>query len=138
MVDRTNVLVFIFTLNPEFRLLLLKRTEEKGGFWQPVSGGIDPEETALQTVAREVREETGIDNFVRVIDLEHTFTYRTDKDGVMMDMRDICFAIEVEAMKEISLSEEHVEYRWCNLKEAEEFFRWEPGLEGMKKLVDLI
>jgi dihydroneopterin triphosphate diphosphatase len=30
-----------------------------GGFWQPVTGGVGPGESALQAIAREVREETG-------------------------------------------------------------------------------
>ncbi len=138
MVNRNNVLVFVFTLIPEFILLLLKRTQEKGGFWQPISGGIESEETALQTLTREVLEETGIQEFIRIIDLEHTFSHRTEKDGVLMDMMDICFAVEVREKMKITLSNEHVEYRWCDLKETRELLRWEPALVALKKLVDLV
>jgi len=41
--------------------LLLKRTERDGGFWQPITGVIEPGESPLQAAVREVREETGLD-----------------------------------------------------------------------------
>ena len=41
------------------RVLLLKRRAERGGFWQILTGRIEPGESPLQTAGREVHEETG-------------------------------------------------------------------------------
>ncbi len=46
---------------PEGTYLLLKRIEREGGFWQPVTGFIEPGESPVHAALREVREETGLD-----------------------------------------------------------------------------
>ena len=60
MLTRTNVQAFVFSVNPSFKVLILKRTPERSGYWQPVSGGIDNGEEPEATVVREVFEETGM------------------------------------------------------------------------------
>lgn len=53
-----SVLVVIYTAAGE--VLLLERADAPD-FWQSVTGSRDGDESLLETVAREVREETGID-----------------------------------------------------------------------------
>ncbi|MFO1444112.1 NUDIX domain-containing protein [Bacillus sp. Bva_UNVM-123] len=57
---RINIVAFLYTLNPELYFLLLKRSQKRGGFWQPVSGGVEKFEPPIQSVKREIFEETGI------------------------------------------------------------------------------
>lgn len=47
---------------PEY--LLLKRLPERNGFWQPVTGGVEDEETHEEALYREVFEETGVRNLL--------------------------------------------------------------------------
>ena len=47
--------------------LLLKRLPDRNGFWQPVTGGLEEGETLVEALRREIREETGIKNLIRVI-----------------------------------------------------------------------
>jgi lipoyl(octanoyl) transferase len=138
MIDRTNVLVLIFTKTPSLRFLLMKRKQEKGGFWQSVSGGIERSETPLQALKREVMEETGIKSYERIIDLEYTFLHATEKDGVLMRMEDICYAVEVKRSLKITLSDEHLEYKWCDLEESMQYLDWEPLVIALQKLVELV
>jgi dATP pyrophosphohydrolase len=138
MIERTNVLVFVFTKTPTLRFLLMKRKPEKGGFWQPVSGGIERNETPLQALQREVTEETGIKSFERILDLEYTFFHQTEKDGVLMKMRDTCYAVEVKGMLEITLSDEHLEHKWCDLEDSMQYLKWEPAVIALQKLVELM
>ena len=53
-----SVLVVIHT--PDLRILLLERTDHPG-WWQSVTGSQEAGETLVETAAREVREETGLD-----------------------------------------------------------------------------
>ncbi len=53
-----SVLVVIHT--PDLRILLLERADHPG-WWQSVTGSQEPGESLIETVTREVREETGID-----------------------------------------------------------------------------
>jgi dATP pyrophosphohydrolase len=53
-----SVLVVIHT--PDLRVLLLERADHPG-WWQSVTGSQEAGESLVETVTREVREETGID-----------------------------------------------------------------------------
>ncbi len=55
------------------RVLLLKRAPARGGFWQPVTGRIDPGEMAIEAARRELREETGADVAVEPLGYRHGF-----------------------------------------------------------------
>lgn len=135
MVQRVNVQVFVFSKNPSFNVLILKRTPERSGYWQPVSGGVEKGEELIETVLREVSEETGIENIKSIVDLEYTFTYKETKNGVLMDMQDFCFAVEIENLFAVKLSDEHEEYKWCSYIEAKEYLKWEHNLIALKKLM---
>lgn len=138
MVERTNVQAFVFCKHPFFKVLILKRTPQRSGYWQPVCGGVEKGEEPRDTVKREVFEETGITDIKSIMDLDYTFTYREPKNGLVLDMRDICFAVEVGEALEITLSEEHEEYRWCSYDEAKEYLKWEHNLKALNKLMKLI
>ncbi|MBL8950537.1 MAG: lipoyl(octanoyl) transferase LipB [Myxococcaceae bacterium] len=58
------------------QVLVLQRPEERGGFWQIVTGRIEPGETPAAAALREAREETGLPiEQVRALDYEHAFTF---------------------------------------------------------------
>jgi len=136
MIQRTNVQIFLFTRNPEFKVLILKRTQERGGFWQPLSGGIEEGETVYDTIKREVFEETRIQDIIKIIDLNYNFTFKAPISRKWM--RDICFAVEIERSYDIRLSNEHDEYKWCNEKEAKKLLKWKYNLKAFKKLLKTI
>ncbi len=54
-------------------VLLLKRTEARGGFWQPVTGTVREGERPEQAAARELAEEVGHPLEVRALDYRHAF-----------------------------------------------------------------
>lgn len=138
MIKRTNVQIFIFSTNPSFRVLILKRIPERSGYWQPVCGGIENGEEPKAAAIREIFEETGIANAKDIIDLNYTFSYKETKNGTLMDMMDICFAFEVNSVLDIKLSDEHEEYRWCSYIEAKEYLKWEHNLIALEKLTKMI
>ena len=61
-IDQVEIIVFkVIDGNPLF--LLLKRIPSRGGFWQPVTGGVNAGEDFTLAAKREVQEETGINEF---------------------------------------------------------------------------
>lgn len=138
MVERINVQVFVFCKAPSFKVLILKRTPNRSGYWQPVCGGVDSGEELIEAVLREIVEETGIENIKSIIDLEYTFTYKESKNGVLMHMQDFCFAVEVENIVDIKLSDEHEEYKWCSYSEAKAYLKWEHNLIALEKLMQKV
>jgi 8-oxo-dGTP pyrophosphatase MutT (NUDIX family) len=135
MVQRINVQALVFCNHPSFMLLVLKRTPERGGYWQPVCGGVEPGEERIDAAVREVSEETGIIHIRSIIDLDYTFTYRADKNGVTMDMQDYCFAVQIEHPADIQLSDEHEAYAWLSYAEAIQCLKWEHNLIALQKLM---
>ena len=55
----------------EIEFLILKRKKERGGFWQPITGGLEDDETLMEALRREIKEETGITNYERIIENVH-------------------------------------------------------------------
>ncbi|MFX1575070.1 MAG: NUDIX pyrophosphatase [Promethearchaeota archaeon] len=133
MIERINVQVFLFTRNPEFKVLILKRTKEKGGFWQPISGGIEKGEKIYDTIKREVFEETGIQDIIRIFDLNYSFIFKAPISRKLM--KDICFSVELDKISDVKLSNEHNEYKWCSEKEAKNLLNWKYNIIAFKKLL---
>ena len=121
-----SVLVLIHT--PALEILLLERAAHPG-FWQSVTGSIDHEnEPLIQTAAREVREETGIDaSQYRLMDweIENHFEifkkYRSRyADGVTHNQEHV-FGLELPAIVPVRLEPtEHLRYEWLPWKQAAE------------------
>ncbi|MFX1311183.1 MAG: NUDIX pyrophosphatase [Promethearchaeota archaeon] len=133
MITRINVQVFLFTRKPEFKVLVLKRTKERGGFWQPLSGGVEEGENIYNTIKREILEETGIKVIKNIYDLDYSFDFKAPISRKWM--RDICFGVELDNLYDIKLSNEHDEYRWCNEKEARKLLKWKYNVIAFKILL---
>ena len=58
--------------------LLLKRQPHRGGFWQPVTGGVEEGEDLKETALRELNEETGITEVLEVISDLHYFEFEAN------------------------------------------------------------
>ena len=102
--------VIIFTNNP-LRFLMLKRPEDKGGFWQPVTGGVEDGETIEAAAKRELSEETALHPIEW---LGEIMRFQFEENGWWFS--EYVFATRVEAEPILT---EHVEFRWCTLEEAQ-------------------
>lgn len=112
--------ISVTVLREDGRVLLLKRAQDRGGFWQILTGRIEQGESPLQTAAREIHEETGFSprlDQVRSLDYAHCFA--------LGDRTPPLFAHETSFVLKLSepdtepvLSGEHVEHRWCTVEEA--------------------
>jgi len=105
------VQVIAYRWVPTLQYLVLKRTEQDGGWWQPVTGHIEPGESERDAALREIREEIGVEKPKYLSD--PIFTNDTEDDG-----QGYAFMAEASAKQPIVLSDEHVEFRWVDLQTA--------------------
>jgi len=116
--------------------LMLKRTIGKHYeyLWQGVAGKIDKNETAVQTVVRELKEETGLSPS-KVFTADHIASfYDARNDRIMMVP---IFGIEVDS-SDVELSAEHSDFKWVSFEEAFNLLIWKGQKEGLKAVNDAV
>ena len=137
MKTNNQVEVFIFKNTPEkgILFLLLKRIPKKGGFWQPITGNIQEGETFEKAAYREIQEETGISNVLRLIDTGYSFDFFDDNRW----QHERVFGAETEERVPVALSHEHTEFKWVTKEEAlNEYLKWPGNKEGLRKLCEIL
>jgi 8-oxo-dGTP pyrophosphatase MutT (NUDIX family) len=108
-----------------WRLLMLRRTPQQGGFWQGVSGRVESFDAHLEAAARrEIREETGYEAS-EVIDLGRWVTFISPLTGRSFKKRCLGALLPPNAgPATIVLSDEHAEARLTTLDEALSLLRF--------------
>ncbi|MEI6790594.1 MAG: NUDIX pyrophosphatase [Myxococcaceae bacterium] len=99
-----------------FSFLLVKRVPDDGGFWQPITGTLESNESLAECMRRELAEEVGVheEDIKQVSDMFYSFTWLKGETTIA----EYVFGVELATKKEALLSEEHDEYRWCSYDEA--------------------
>jgi dATP pyrophosphohydrolase len=116
--------------NGIFHYLLLKRTPERDGFWQPVTGGLEEDETVVEALEREVLEETGIKRIVRIVEDVHYFEYSAPHF-----IKEHVFSVEINPNEKIVIDgKEHCRFRWCSFQEAMKLLKWNENKEALSRL----
>lgn len=111
--------------NTANRILIL----EKDGKWMLPGGRLEENETWLEGLRREVREETTIENF-SVAKVVKVYTSDSGKTyGVL-------FLGKIEGNPEITLSGEHQKYVWLGLEDIDKYEFWHEGIkQGLAALL---
>lgn len=121
--------------------ILVKRNERRGGFWQPLSGGVEDFDgnNLINSVIREVKEELGINIFKKqIIKLPYSFKF-VDKEGV--EKTEYCFGVilSLKQKKNIKLSEEHTTIMYSkDLEYLKSLLKFEENKIGLDKFVEWI
>ncbi len=127
-------------INGKIEYLLLKTTPEREDFWQPVTGGVEEGETEVEALKREVWEETGVRNVVRIVEDVDYFEYPDAHFVNGFDyIKEYVFGVEVDPNQKIIIDgKEHSQFRWCSFQEAMQLLKWDENKRALSKLNEIL
>jgi lipoyl(octanoyl) transferase len=118
---------------PEARVLLLRRRPERGGFWQIVTGRMEPGEQPREGAARELFEETGLR--ADVVDLEYRHAFAVGGVVPPRLVEENAFAARCTDTFEVRLGDEHDAHEWVDVPTALSRLPFEGLREGVRRAV---
>lgn len=108
--------------------------------WQFIAGGVEGSESVEKAASREAFEEAGISLSSDLITLDSRCCVPADifkewkswPAGTYI-VHEFAFAIEVLS-KELNLSDEHLEFKWCNYDESQNLLKWDSNKTALWEL----
>lgn len=106
-------------------ILRLKLSEERGGFWQNITGHVDPGEDFVTAAKRELFEEVGFRAEVEELPFVYQFENRFGDEAF-----EKVFLCQLNQKTDPKLSDEHQSFEWKNIQEiAPEDFKYQSNFE---------
>jgi lipoyl(octanoyl) transferase len=99
-------------------VLLLRRTAERGGYWQLVTGRVEGRETPKEAAQRELEEETGAKVSVASLDYSHAFALGDSRPPRIA--QEDAFVATWPSAVDVRLGPEHDAYEWVSAELAQE------------------
>ncbi|VUW95963.1 dihydroneopterin triphosphate pyrophosphatase [Streptococcus constellatus] len=113
-------------------ILLLKVKTGQLSFWQPITGGIESDESPEVACIREIFEETGLEiELTKLLKIGH-HTVVIDEDLTIFKT---LFLVETN-QKDIHISDEHIDFMWTEVKNVPDILYWQSNQETFQKVVE--
>lgn len=135
MEKSAGAVIFRRENNENYYLLLyypsLTHRSEKD-YWDLPKGHIEVGEDEIQTVRREVTEETGLKNIRIIGGFEETIKYFFKYNGKTISKTVVFYLAETKT-KEVNISGEHMAFKWLAFREALEHLAHKNAKNILKK-----
>jgi 8-oxo-dGTP pyrophosphatase MutT (NUDIX family) len=112
----------------EFLQLRRRKDDFMGGTWQAVYGQSENDETPVQAVLRELKEEAGLVP-AELYRLDQVSVFYVASTDTMWHCIPYC-AI-VARRQPVVLNDEHDEHRWVHIADAQRFFMWKDNRDAI-------
>jgi 8-oxo-dGTP pyrophosphatase MutT (NUDIX family) len=109
----------------------------EAGHWDFVKGNVEPNESEKDTVLRELREETGIDEAKFIEGFREKVEYFYRRQGTTIHKEVIFYLIETPTEK-IQLSYEHIGFVWLDFQQATERLNFKNAQNVLRKANDFL
>ena len=115
MIDELSIGAVLFSeIDGKRRYLLLNYVS---GHWDFPKGNIEENETELDTIKREIKEETNISNITFIAGFKKNIFYNYMKNGKLISKK-VVYYIAKTTITKITLSFEHIGYKWETYENA--------------------
>ncbi|SMQ80586.1 dATP pyrophosphohydrolase [Bacillus sp. OV166] len=134
-----QVLIFPYLItNQSIQYAIFNRSDY--GYWQGIAGGGEDGETPIESAKREAFEEAGVSKECPYFKLDSVASLPVeDVVGKFLWGEDVyiikeySFGVKVPT-KDISLSKEHLNYKWLSFAEAETLLKWDSNKTALWEL----
>lgn len=127
--------VTYFKRKDKIEFLLLKHSNS--GHWAFPKGKIEKDETKIQAAERELFEEASVRAKIHE-GFEKSFEYFfQDYDGQLAKKK-VYFFLGKSSSKHVTISNEHVDYAWCEYEDALEKLTYDNAKELLKEAQEFL
>ncbi|MEM4662424.1 MAG: bis(5'-nucleosyl)-tetraphosphatase [Candidatus Diapherotrites archaeon] len=125
--------VVFYGFDPRLYLLL----HYSKGHWDFPKGHVEKNESDLEAMLRELKEETGISDVVVIPGFRETISYFFSENGRKVSKTVTLFLVKSKTQN-VVLSSEHVGYAWLPYEEALKKITFKNAAEVLKKANDFL
>jgi len=135
--ERWKIQVWVYRRSPcgKLEILLLQTTAERGNYWQPITGWVEPGESLEVAARREAEEETGWSFPSSPLSLDLEFSFK----GRWGAAREKAFALEagLNGAAEPRLdSSEHLAWKWIAAAQALSELPFDSQKRALERLIE--
>lgn len=119
------------------KYLIIKRVPDDGGFWQPITGTHESNESLQDCMIREIGEEVGYESSLikEFTDKIYEFTWMKKEKLIY----EYVFGVELKEQKDPTLSPaEHDDFKWVSYDEAMSILKMEDNKKALTILNEIL
>jgi bis(5'-nucleosidyl)-tetraphosphatase len=131
MIEERSAGAVLFRETPSGNLYLL--LNYPSGHWDFVKGNIEKGETLTETVIREIREETGINDVNFVEGFENKVEYHYQRNGELVH-KEVVFFLAKTNTSDVKISHEHLGFIWLAFDDALKKLTYKNAQHIMKRI----
>ncbi|MBU0731901.1 NUDIX domain-containing protein [Patescibacteria group bacterium] len=107
-------------INSKNEVLIMFQKQNR--YWELPKGKTEPGENEMETLRREIEEETGLSDLEVFEDARNSFSYKFTLHGHLINKRNVYYIARVKNSK-VKLSHEHLDYKWVGIEEVNKLFK---------------
>ena len=136
--ERKKVQVVIMAIPPPKNVLLLQTNQQRGCFWQNITGNVEAGESFAQAALREIEEETKFHHLKTLSPLDLTLEFYHPRYNITCIEK--CFLALLPSLATPQLDpSEHLNFKWIPLNEiTPQHYHYDSNFKAYEKSLEAL